>query len=62
MEVVKESRGVVMGMRSRKEFKMECGEMLRVVVGEVRDVLGEFCHGLVTTEYLFDPKELVIDQ
>ena len=58
VEVVKESRGVVVMMRSRREFKMECVEMLRVVVGEVRDILGEFCHGLVTTEYLFDPKEL----
>ena len=58
VEVVKESRGVVVVMRSRKEFKMECGEMQRVVVREVRDVLQKFCHGLVTTEYLFDPKEL----
>ena len=58
MEVVKESRGVVVVMRSRREFKMECEKMVRVVVGEVRDVLREFCHRLVTTEYLFDPKEL----
>ena len=58
VEVVKGSRGVVVVMRSRWEFKMECGEMLRVVVGEVRNVLREFCHRLVTTEYLFDPKEL----
>ena len=49
VEVVKESRGVVVVMWSRREFKMECGEMLWVVVGEVRDVLREFCHGLVTT-------------
>ena len=59
VEVVKESRGVIVVMRSRREFKMECGEMLRVVVGVVRDVLREFCHGLVTREYLFDPKELL---
>ena len=37
---------------------MKCGEMLMVVVREVCDVLREFCHGSVTTEYLIDPKGL----
>ena len=60
MDVVKEGRGVVVVMRSRREFKMECGRMLKVVVEEVRDSLGRFCQGLVTTEYLLDPRQLQV--
>ena len=56
VEVVKESRGVMVVMRSK--HKMECGETLRSVVRKVSDILKEFCHALVTTEYLLDPKEL----
>ena len=57
VEVVKEGRGVVVVMRSMREFKMECGKMLKVVVEEVRDALGRFCQGVVTTEYLLDPRQ-----
>ena len=56
VEVVKESRGVVVVMRSRNERK--CGEILSGVLKKILNVLKEFCHGLMTTEYLFDPKEL----
>ena len=60
VEVVKEGRGVVVVMRSRREFKMECGRMLKVVVEEVRAALGRFCEELVTTEYLLEPRQLQV--
>ena len=56
VEVVKESRGVVVVMRS--ECEMKCGRMLSLVVRKISDILKEFCHALMTTEYLLDPKEL----
>ena len=56
VEVVKESRGVVVVMRS--ELKMECGRILSLVVKKISSILKEFCHALVTTEYLLDPKQL----
>ena len=58
VEVVKEGRGVVVVMRSRRELKMECGRMLKMMVDEVHDALGRFCEGLVTTEYILDPRQL----
>ena len=39
---------------------MECGRMLKVMVEEVCDALGRFCQGLVTTEYLLDPRQLQV--
>ena len=56
VEVVKESRGVVVVMRS--EYEMKCGRILSLVVRKVSDILKEFCHSLMTAEYLLDPKEL----
>ena len=57
MEVVKESRGVVVVMRSKLEM-MKCGRILSLVVSKISDILNEFCRALVTTEYMLDPKEL----
>ena len=56
VEVVKESRGVMVVMRG--ECEMKCGRMLSLVVRKISDILKEFCHALMTTEYLLDPKEL----
>ena len=56
VEVVKESRGVVVVMRG--ELEMECAKVLSLVVKKISSILKEFCHALVTTEYLLDPKEL----
>eukprot|EP00731_Ephydatia_muelleri_P021526 Em0014g117a len=56
VEVVKESRDVVVVLRGDPE--MECGRILSLVVKKISSILKEFCHALVTTEYLLDPKEL----
>ena len=56
VEVAKESRGVVVVMRS--EYEMKCGRMLSLVVRKISDIFKEFCHALMVTEYLLDPKEL----
>ena len=34
------------------------GNILNLVVKNILNVLKEFCHGLMTTEYLLNPKEL----
>ena len=56
VEVVKESRDVVVVLRG--ELEMECAKVLSLVVKKISSILKEFCHALVTTEYLLDPKEL----
>ena len=39
-------------------FEMERAKVLSLVVKKISSILKEFCHALVTTEYLLDPKEL----
>ena len=39
-------------------FEMECAKVLSLVIKKISSILKEFCHALVTTEYLLDPKEL----
>ena len=56
VEVVKESRDLVVVMRGGLEMK--CAKVLSIVVKKISSIRKEFCHALVTTEYLLDPKEL----
>ena len=58
VEVVKESRGVVVVMRSKLEMKKCLEDKLCSVVRKISNIVKKFCHTLVTTEYLLDPKQL----
>ena len=56
VEVVKESRGVVVMMRNGHD--LECGKTLSLVDRIISNLCKELCHTLVTTEYFLNPKEL----
>ena len=58
VEVVKESKGVLVMVRSRTEKAEECAKTLAEVVQSVLVAKSEFCHSLVGKTYLVNPTSL----
>ena len=58
VEVVKESRGVVVVARSKEDYDVECSSVFAAVVQKVMEAKTEFCHSITTKTYLIDPDEL----
>ena len=58
VEVVKESRGVVVVARSEEDSDVECASVFAAVVQKVMEAKTEFCHSITTETFLIDPDEL----
>ena len=58
VEVVKESRGVVVVARSEEDCDVECASVFAAVVQKVMEAKTEFCHSITTETFLIDPDEL----
>ena len=61
VEVVKQSKGVVVMIKSKKEFDADCACTFSEVVGKVLEAKQEFCHTLVAKEYLIHPDNISQD-
>ena len=58
VEVVKESKGVVVVVRSEEDCAVECESVFTAVVQKVLDTRTEFCHSITPETYLLRPGEL----
>ena len=58
VEVVKESKGVVVVVRSEEDCAVECESVFTAVVQKVLDTKTEFCHSITPETYLLTPEQL----
>ena len=58
VEVVKQSTGVVVMIKSVQECDADCACTFSEIVGKVLEAKQEFCHSLVAKEYLIDPDDM----
>ena len=61
VEVVKQSKGVVVMIKSEREFDADCSCTFSEIVGKVLEVKQEFCHSLIAKEYLIHPDDMSQD-
>ena len=61
VEVVKQSKGVVVMIKSEREFDADCSCIFSEIVGKVLEAKQEFCHSLIAKEYLIHPDDMSQD-
>ena len=58
VEVVNGSKGVIVMVRSKKEFDVDCACLYQNVINEVLKARQHFCHSLAAEAYLIHPNDL----
>ena len=58
VEVVKQSKGVVVMIKGKEEFDNDCTCTFSEIVGKVLEAKQEFCHSLVAKSYLIHPDDM----
>ena len=58
VEVVKQNKGLVVIVRSKKEFEADCAGMFSNIVLKVLEARQDFCHSLAANAYLIHPDDL----
>ena len=61
VEVVKQSKGVMVMIKSKREFDADCACTFSELVGKVLEAKQEFCHSLITKDYLIHPDDMSQD-
>jgi hypothetical protein len=58
VEVVKQSKGVVVMVTGKEEFDKDCTWIFSEIVDKIHEAKLEFCHSLVAKSYLIHPDDM----
>ena len=61
VEVVKQSKGVMVMVKSKREFDADCTFTFSKIVGKVLEAKQDFCPSLITKDYLIHPDDMSQD-